>query len=71
MAITVLTFGPFFSFKGGELREKSDLYRGVGAPTPRSDPFEAFRKNKAGSFYTRMKDREKDRSSDRKSDSKK
>jgi hypothetical protein len=46
-------------FQGGEIRDKSDMYRGVGAPTPRSDPFEAFRKNKAGSFYTRMKDRER------------
>jgi hypothetical protein len=61
-----------FSLQGGELREKADIYQGVGAPTPRhSDPFEAFRKTKAGSFYTRMKDREKERGSDRKSDSKK
>ena len=60
-----------FILQGGELREKADMYRGMGAPTPRSDPFEAFRKNKAGSFYTRMKDREKDRSSDRKSGAKK
>jgi len=46
------------------------MYRGVGAGGGGSDPFEAFRKTKAGSFYTRMKDREKDRHPDRKTDKK-
>lgn len=40
---------------GGEVRDKNSLYRGVGSGGP--DAFEAFRKNKAGTFYTRMKDR--------------
>lgn len=42
---------------GGEVRDKTDKFRGVGHG---ADPFEAFRKSKAGSFYTRMKDRDKD-----------
>lgn len=42
---------------GGEVREKQDQFRGIGHG---SDPFEAFRKSKAGSFYTRMKDRDRD-----------
>ena len=33
--------------EGGEAREKSDQYRGVGM---KSDPFEAFRKNKAQGY---------------------
>ncbi len=41
---------------GGEVRDKQDQYKGVGVGT---DPFEAFRKQKAGSFMTRMKDRPK------------
>lgn len=40
---------------GGEVRDKHDLYRGIGHA---ADPFENFRKSKAGSFYTRMKDRD-------------
>ena len=43
---------------GGEVRDKNDQFRGVGHG---SDPFEAFRKSKAGSFYTRMKDRDRER----------
>jgi len=39
---------------GGEVRDKNNLYRGVGSNV---DAFEAFRKNTAGRFYTRMKDR--------------
>ena len=39
---------------GGEVRDRSDQYKGVGVGT---DPFEQFRKAKSGSFYTRMKDR--------------
>ncbi len=40
---------------GGEVRDKQDMYRGVGLG---NDPFDAFRKAKSGSFYTRMKDRD-------------
>ncbi len=42
---------------GGEVRDKNDKFRGVGHG---ADPFEAFRKSKAGSFYTRMKERDRD-----------
>ena len=41
---------------GGEVREKNEQFRGVGHG---ADPFEAFRKSKAGSFYHRMKERDK------------
>ena len=41
---------------GGEVRDKQDQYRGVGLGT---DPFEAFRKQKSGSFITRMRERPK------------
>ncbi|TRY64141.1 hypothetical protein TCAL_03922 [Tigriopus californicus] len=40
---------------GGEVRDKQDKFLGMGV---RSDPFEAFRKAKSGSFYTRMKERD-------------
>ena len=46
---------------GGEVRDRQDQFRGVGHSTSGSDPFEAFRKSKAGSFYTRMRDRDRDR----------
>ena len=49
---------------GGEVRDRQDQYRGMGHGT---DPFEAFRKSKAGSFYTRMKERDRDRDVARKS----
>ena len=48
---------------GGEVRDRKDQFKGVGHG---ADPFEAFRKSKAGSFYTRMKERDKDRDSSRK-----
>ncbi len=40
---------------GGEVRDKMDMYRGVGVEI--NDPFESFRKNKSSSFMTRMKSR--------------
>ncbi|XP_022087763.1 calcium homeostasis endoplasmic reticulum protein-like [Acanthaster planci] len=40
---------------GGEVRDKIDMYRGVGMEI--NDPFESFRKNKSSSFMTRMKAR--------------
>ena len=40
---------------GGEVRDKMDMYRGVGVEI--NDPFESFRKNKSSSFMTRMKAR--------------
>lgn len=39
---------------GGEVRERSEQYRGVGVAPSGSDPFESFRKQRAGFFYTRM-----------------
>lgn len=39
---------------GGEVRDRSDQYRGVGVAPPGSDPFDSFRKQRAGFFYTRM-----------------
>jgi len=37
---------------GGEVRDKMDQYRGMG--TPGADPFESFRKQRAGAFRSRM-----------------
>ena len=50
---------------GGEVRDRDTQFRGVGHGAP--DAFEAFRKSKAGSFYTRMKERDKPNSQPRKS----
>ena len=44
---------------GGEVRDKSDMYRGIGMGGP--DAFEMFRKNKAGTFYKDQRERRKDR----------
>ena len=44
--------------KGGEVRDKGE-YRGMGVG---SDPFESFRKQRAGAFYTRMRDKAEERS---------
>ena len=51
---------------GGEVRDRESQYRGIGHSTT-ADPFEAFRKSKAGSFYTRMKERDRGRDEARKS----
>lgn len=48
---------------GGEVRDRSDQYRGVGVG---GDPFESFRKQRAGAFYTRMKDKAEERKDTRK-----
>ena len=44
---------------GGEVRDKNDMYKGVGVGGP--DAFEMFRKNKAGTFYKDQRERRKDR----------
>ena len=44
---------------GGEVRDKSDMYRGIGMGGP--DAFEMFRKNKAGTFYKDQRERRKER----------
>ena len=55
-----------YFLQGGELRDRDEMYRGVGAPGSYNDPFEAFRKNKAGTFYTRIRERDKDRHTSKK-----
>jgi len=40
----------------GEVRDKTDMYKGVGVSN--NDPFEQFRKNKSQGFITRMQARE-------------
>ncbi|XP_033103667.1 calcium homeostasis endoplasmic reticulum protein-like [Anneissia japonica] len=44
---------------GGEVREKMDMYKGVGNSI--NDPFESFRKNKSHSFISRMKARDEEK----------
>lgn len=41
--------------QGGEVREKTEQYRGVGV---KSDPFEAFRKNKSRGYIQRLRTRD-------------
>lgn len=50
---------------GGDVREKQDQYKGVGISM--NDPYESFRKQRAGAFYTRMRDKADERS-DRRGD---
>merc|ERR1712013_671158 len=38
---------------GGEVRDKQDQYKGMGIE---KDPFEDFRKMRAGGYYKRVKD---------------
>ena len=47
---------------GGEVRDRSDQFKGVGVP---GDPFESFRKQRAGVFYTRMRGKGDDRKESR------
>ena len=46
--------------EAGEVREKNDMYSGIGV---RSDPFEAFRKNKSAGYIQRMRNRDEERAS--------
>ena len=41
---------------GGEVREKMDMYKGVGVAI--NDPFESFRKSKSQTFINRMRSRD-------------
>ncbi|XP_026675778.1 SURP and G-patch domain-containing protein 1-like protein [Diaphorina citri] len=41
---------------GGEVREREDLYKGVGVSL--NDPYENFRKSKKQAFISRMKERQ-------------
>lgn len=46
--------------EGGEVRDKAEKYRGIGV---RTDPFEAFRKNKSAGYIQRIRDRDEERAS--------
>jgi len=48
--------------KGGEVRERNEMYRGVGV---KSDPFEAFRKNKSQGYIQRLRTRDEIRKEDK------
>lgn len=50
--------GIYNPIEGGEVRDKADMFRGVGA---RSDPFEAFRKNKSQGYIQRLRTRDEQR----------
>jgi len=50
--------------KGGEVRDSGE-YRGMGV---NQDPFESFRKQRAGAFYTRMRDKDEERKKAKKGD---
>lgn len=46
--------------ESGEVRERNDMYRGIGV---KNDPFEAFRKNRSQSYIQRLRDRDEQRES--------
>ena len=52
--------GIFNPIEGGEVRDKVDQFRGVGA---QSDPFEAFRKNRSATYIQRLRDRDEQKES--------
>jgi calcium homeostasis ER protein len=52
--------GIFNPIEGGQARDKSDMFKGVGA---RNDPFEAFRKNKSQGYIQRLRTRDEIRES--------
>jgi calcium homeostasis ER protein len=52
--------GIFNPIEGGDVRDKSDQYRGIGS---KSDPFEMFRKNKSQGYIQRMRERDEERES--------
>lgn len=53
--------GIFNPIEGGEVRDKSEMYKGIGAS--RNDPFEAFRKNKSQGYIQRLRDRDEQKES--------
>ena len=55
--------GIFNPVEGGEVRDKSEQYRGIGAAGPRNDPFEAFRKNKSQGYIQRLRTRDEHKES--------
>lgn len=48
--------------QGGKVRERNEQYRGVGV---KSDPFEAFRKNKSQGYIQRLRTRDEIRKEER------
>ena len=50
--------------KSGEVRDRGE-FRGVGV---NQDPFESFRKQRAGAFYTRMRNNDEERKKSKKAD---
>ena len=44
--------------EGGEVRDRVDMYRGVGL---QSDPFEQFRKNRSQTYIQRIRERDEER----------
>ncbi|XP_031776986.1 calcium homeostasis endoplasmic reticulum protein isoform X2 [Nasonia vitripennis] len=48
---------------GGEIRDRTDMYKGVGVNL--NDPYENFRKSKGQAFITRMKARAEERAEER------
>ena len=53
--------GIFNPVEGGEVRERNEMFYGVGMPVQRSDPFEAFRKNKSQGYIQRLRTRDEQR----------
>lgn len=49
---------------GGDVRDRQDLYKGVGMSL--NDPYENFRKHKGAAFITRMKARAEERAQESK-----
>jgi calcium homeostasis ER protein len=47
--------------EGGEIRDRVDMYKGVGA---RSDPFEQFRRNRSQTYIQRIRTRDEERDSE-------
>ena len=51
--------GIFNPVEAGEVRDRAEMYKGIGAASGgRSDPFEAFRKNKSQGYIQRLRDRD-------------
>ena len=44
--------------QGGEVRDKTDRYKGMGVG---SDPFEEYRKNRGNQFVARMRNRDEEK----------
>lgn len=53
--------GIFNPVEGGEVRDRGEMFRGVGMQSTRSDPFEAFRKNKSQGYIQRLRTRDEQR----------